>query len=368
MKDEALDLSDSAEKPDMMAEIDRLREEIGKECREKEDLKRAVDYLQGELRSEEEGRVHYFRFCTMQLNDFEYYTGYHYGSFLMLCTFLIPNGEPPFQHSKPLNCLSKLTFQDQLLVVLMKLRQDFDFRHLATLFGISSEDCCAIFSDWMNYMFYKFGSVPTSIWPHRDKILEIMPTEFKLDFPRTMSIIDVTEVEIHTPQTSRTESQGQFCSDKTSTTLKGVIGVDPTGAITFVSMLHFSSTSNKDLVKLCGLYHILKQLLQSGVIKEGDGIMAGKDFPIEKEIESLGLKLNIPPVSQLSTSEMSASDVMLMNKIALHHVGVEQAIARVKQFKILSSRSSLGLFKSVNQIWRVCCLLTNFMPFLIKKD
>ncbi|XP_064612603.1 uncharacterized protein LOC135476498 [Liolophura sinensis] len=368
VKDESLELSDSAKKPDMMAEIDRLREEIARVCLEKEDLQRAVEYLQHELRAKEETKVHYFRFSTLQLKDFEYYTGYLYESFLELSKFLIPSDEAPFQHSKPLNCLSELTFQDQLLLVLMKLRQDFDFRHLATLFGTSSQDCCGVFSDWMNYMFYKFGSVPTSIWPHRDTIIENMPTEFKQDFPNTLSIIDVTEVKIQRPQTVRTESQSQFYSDKTCTTLKGIIGVDPRGAITFVSMLHYSSMSNKDLVKLCGFYRILKQLLQSGVMKEGDGIMAGKDFPIEKEIQNLGLELNVPPIAPSSTSEMSASDVTQMNKIAKHHVHVEQAIARIKEFKILSSKSSLGLFKSVNQIWRVCCLLTNFMPFLTNKD
>ena len=63
---------------------------------------------------------------------------------------------------------------------------------------------------------------------------------------------------------------------------------------------------------------------------------------------------------------MKPSDVSKTVKIAKHRVHVERAIARVKQFKILSGKISLSSFGSINQIWLTCCMLTSFMPFLIQ--
>lgn len=53
--------------------------------------------------------------------------------------------------------------------------------------------------------------------------------------------------------------------------------------------------------------------------------MADKGFRIEKEIEAVGLQLNI--------------------KIGKHRVHVVCVISRIKQFKILSGKISLSFFK-----------------------
>ena len=102
-------------------------------------------------------------------------------------------------------------------------------------------------------------------------------------------------------------------------------------------------------------------------IKPGDGIMADQGFRIPDDVENLGLVLNIPPFAT-SGCQMKASDVTLTEKIAKHRVHVERAIARVKQFKILSGKIKLGLFSILNQIWLNFCFLTNFMPFLINDE
>ena len=57
-------------------------------------------------------------------------------------------------------------------------------------------------------------------------------------------------------------------------------------------------------------------------MKEGDGVMADKGFPIEKVIEAVGLKLNIPPFTSC-TSQMTTSEVSETIKIAKHRVHVE---------------------------------------------
>ena len=99
-------------------------------------------------------------------------------------------------------------------------------------------------------------------------------------------------------------------------------------------------------------------------MKRGDGIMVDKGFHIEKEIQELGLQLNIPPFAP-SQGQMSPGDVARTKLIAAHRVHVERAISRVKKFKILSQRFNLSQLKLVNPIWFVCCALTSFMPMLI---
>ena len=94
--------------------------------------------------------------------------------------------------------------------------------------------------------------------------------------------------------------------------------------------------------------------------------MADKGFNIEADVESIGLKLNIPPFAH-SGKQMNQHDALYTKKIAMHRVHVERAIRRIKSFKILSGRIPLSMMSIVNQIWYVCSFLTNFMPQCIKK-
>ena len=62
----------------------------------------------------------------------------------------------------------------------------------------------------------------------------------------------------------------------------------------FTSASFSGSTSDKDICKEGCFFKILEAFLKSGKLKQGDGIMTDKGFKIEKELESLGLRLNIP--------------------------------------------------------------------------
>lgn len=295
--------------------------------------------------------------------DYQYYTGFSMERFNHVYNFLVPSEEKdPVKWSKSVKGARKLCSRDQLLLVLIKLRQNFDFKHIAHLFEISSQDCSAIFSHWINYMYFRLGSL--NIWPSRETLEDNMPANFKADYPDTFVIIDCTELKVQKP--SSLNRQSQCYSDyKSCTTLKGLVGVDPRGSIIFSSMLYTGSISDKDITISSGFIDLLSELVKSGKLRRGDGVMADKGFPIEKEIEAVGLKLNIPPFAP-SAAQMKPSDVTKTVKIAKHRVHVERAIARVKQFKILSRKISLSFFSSINQIWLTCCMLTSFMPFLIQ--
>ncbi|KAJ8299946.1 LOW QUALITY PROTEIN: hypothetical protein KUTeg_021465 [Tegillarca granosa] len=292
--------------------------------------------------------------------SFKYYSGFSHERFMNIYNFLVKDETLPFKPSVAVKCIKSMPVKDQLLLTLMKLRQNFDNIHLANLFLFIHR--IVIFSNWINFMFFHFGSV--SIWPHRDVIIQNMPSKFKCDFPETMIILDGTKMKIQRPTALTTQSQ-MYSDYKSATTVKGLIGVDPRGSVTFISMLFSGAISDKAISSQSGLFDTMRKMIDCGMLKEGDGVMVDKGFNIREEIEMLGLRLVIPPNAPCE-GQMPAADVAMTKKIAAHRVHVERAISRIKKFKILSNRIDLSIFSSINQIWFVCCFLTNFMGLLIR--
>lgn len=56
--------------------------------------------------------------------------------------------------------------------------------------------------------------------------------------------------------------------------------------------------------------------------------MVDKGFLIEKEVEEIGLQLNIPPFAR-ANRQMPHADVEMTKRIAKHRVHVERAIAKI---------------------------------------
>lgn len=301
---------------------------------------------------------------SIKYDEFKYYTGLNREQFTKFYLFIVPQrvNETPFSMSRTVSSQKKMTNEDQVLLVMIKLRHNFDFHHIGHLFGISQQDASTIFRNWIQYMFHRCASV--CIWPHRSKIIERMPDKFKEDFPNTLVIIDGTEMRIQRPSSMTRQSQS-YSDYKSSNTLKGLVGIDPRGTVIFISMLFSGSISDKELTNKSGFLKTLEYFKKSGKVLDGDGVMVDKGFRIEEEVEQLGLKLNIPPFAK-SGCQMSAGDIKMTEKIARHRVHVERAIARIKMYKILSNRVDLKLFASIGHIWYVCCFATNFMNFLIK--
>jgi len=257
-------------------------------------------------------------------DNFKYYTGFVYIQFMNIFKFLVPNKfECPINFPRTISSISAIRMEDQFLLTMVKLRLNLQFKHLGNLFGISAQDAGALFRVWINYKFYRFGSVV--VWPERQVLKDNMPKKFREDFPNTFLILDGTEIKVQKPSSLR--SQSQCYSDyKSATTLKALVGIDARGSFTFISMLYSGSISDKEITKASGLLEMLQQLLDCGRLRPGDGVMVDKGFLIKDEIEKLGLRLYIPPFAP-GAGQMSAGDVALTKKIASHRVHVERAIS-----------------------------------------
>ena len=95
--------------------------------------------------------------------------------------------------------------------------------------------------------------------------------------------------------------------------------------------------------------------------------MADRGFTIDEELKQLKVELNIPAFlggrGQLTKAEVKESQT-----IASVRIHVEQAISRIKKFRIIRNEILLTFHGNINQIWTVCCLLCNFMPLLIQSS
>ncbi len=284
-----------------------------------------------------------------------YYTGISsYQLFLALLNYLVPDRDASC--IKYDNVSRKyLPLEDQLLMVLSKLRRNLGHRDLAFRFGKSASGITRLFKTWINYMYLRLGSL--SLWPHRDILIANSPSDFLEAFPNVIVIIDGTEIYTEKPSDLRLQSQ-MYSNYKSHNTLKGLIGVDQRGGIIFISQLMDGSISDKEIVKESGFIDIIKQKLDTGELLASDQVMADKGFPVGVLSNDMGISLIIPPFAS-SAQQMCAADVIATKKIAQFRINVERAMARIKKFKILSNIVPMSILGSINQIWTVSYILAN---------
>ena len=87
--------------------------------------------------------------------------------------------------------------------------------------------------------------------------------------------------------------------------------------------------------------------------------MVDKGFLIHDLLEPLGCTLIIPPFLSANV-QFDEQEVRKMNETARLRVHFERAIRRCKEYHIFDRPIPLNLAGTINQIWTVCCLLTNF--------
>ena len=93
--------------------------------------------------------------------------------------------------------------------------------------------------------------------------------------------------------------------------------------------------------------------------------MTDKGFDIEDLLMSKQVSLNLPPFlrAKLNSQPRRFLRTKTIAKVRIH---VERAIRRIKEFHLFDSDISLSTLGSLNQLYTVACLLTNFQGALIK--
>ena len=105
-------------------------------------------------------------------------------------------------HAKPgrkraLNC------ENELLLVLARLRQGLSLEDLAFRFKVSVSSVSGIISTWVPFLGRELASL--IYWPRKDELQLFYPEAFK-QFPHVSSIIDCTEIFLERPSMADTQA------------------------------------------------------------------------------------------------------------------------------------------------------------------
>ena len=242
-----------------------------------------------------------------------------------------------------------LTPLEEFFLVLTRLRLGLMEQDLAYRFGVSQSTVSRVTISWINFMFLHFKQV--SLWPSKEMVQSYMPKVFREQYPSTRVIIDATEVYVEQPHLPELQ-QMTFSSYKNDNTYKALIGISPSGTITFVSKLFPGSISDKQLTYKSGILDLLEP---------GDSLMADKGFDIEEYLIPLGVKLNIPPFLRGKT-QFDHSELVKTRCVASLRIHVERAMERIKNFHIFDRTLPVTLTGIADRMFFVCCFLLNFHP------
>lgn len=252
----------------------------------------------------------------------------------------------------PLTRPTKLLPIDELFLFLNYLATGCPQRELSHKFNIHRATVSRIIVTWANFLYTLLGSV--SIWMSSGAVKVNRPKDFDGLYENTQVILDCTEIKCQTPSSLLLQSE-VFSTYKSHCTFKALIGMSPHGALTFVSALFEGSISDKELFCHSGIIPLLTSDMD---------LMVDKGFLIDELVPG-----NVHrPAFMSKQAQMPEVDVLRTQSVARLRVHVERLIRRVKENKLFDTVIPLSISGSINQIFTVACLLTNYQyGRLVKK-
>lgn len=182
-----------------------------------------------------------------------------------------------------------------------------------------------------------------------------MPDCF-VEFKEMRIVLDCTEVQLEichcTTCCILTYYKGMH-------TAKVLVGISPTGLLTFVSDGFGGRTSDKACVEKSGMLNKLNSFR--------DDIMVDKSFNLDDICGKAGTEIVQPPFLR-HESQLSAEDAGKTLKIARARVHVERAIQRMKVFKVLKGPIPWELVGSLDQILVTIAGIENLSSSILSED
>lgn len=247
---------------------------------------------------------------------------------------------------------SEMPLEDKILLVLIKLKTGLPFNSIAAFYNIHERTAARIFDNIITHIYET--TKDWIIFPSKNAIQDTMPSSFKAHYPNCRIIIDCTEMRTETPPTVQ-QRVHMYSNYKSSFTVKYLIGIAPSGLITFISRGYGGRATDAFITNDCGILDKLE---------DGDVILADKGFPNIKLNEQILLVM--PPFAKRNQKQFSAEEVQETYKVASVRIHVERAIQRLKIFRLIGSRIAIDMIPRLDMVMHVCAVLVNLGPPLIK--
>ena len=126
---------------------------------------------------------------------------------------------------------SVFPLREQLFVTLMRLRRGLEEEVLADMLHVSQSTISRLLSTWISFLYLRLTSIP--IWPTPEAVKRHLPPAFKSSYLNTFIIVDCSELRCEVPSSLPLQSQ-LYSSYKLHTTLKGLVGITPSGAVSLI--------------------------------------------------------------------------------------------------------------------------------------
>ena len=239
-----------------------------------------------------------------------------------------------------------ITHENHLLLVL--LRHGYVNKDLALRFNINVTNISNIFRTYLKALSDILKNF--IVWPEREALRRNLPSSFK-NFKNCVCIIDCTEVFIERPFNLNARAQ-TFSNYKSRNSIKYLIGITSSGAVSFLSAGWSGRASDKEIT------------LNSGFLDKvtfGDCVLADRGFLIEEKLATRGAVLRVPAFTR-GKVQMSAKDVDMSRQIAHVQIHVEQVIGQLKKFHILNSVIPISQVDLTDDIMIVSSGIINLSP------
>ena len=141
---------------------------------------------------------------------------------------------------------------------------------------------------------------------------------------------------------------------KSHNTVKFLVGISPTGYITFLSSCYGGRASDRFVCQDSNFYDGLDLY---------DEVMADRGFQIHEELMMKFCKLTVPPGARVK-SQMTTAEVKKTKEVANLRIHVERAINRIKTYRILQTVMPITILHHCDDIIKVCAALCNLKPLL----
>lgn len=196
------------------------------------------------------------------------------------------------------------------------------------------------------------------LWLNKEAVTHYMPLDFNDKYPQTRVIIDATECPIRKPHLPTTQ-QITFSSYKNRNTIKFLVGLAPSGLISYISPCYGGSASDRQIIER-------SQILNR--FNYNDEIMVDKGLNVQDILLSNGVKVNIGTYFFLKGNQIDPNTLTRDRKIARKRVHVVRTIGMLKTYKILTNPMNQSEALLSSDITFVVAMLVNFRSNIMNKN
>ncbi|XP_051803372.1 uncharacterized protein LOC127533698 [Acanthochromis polyacanthus] len=257
-----------------------------------------------------------------------------------------------------------LTGFQQLLITIMRLKENLTASFLSYLFGVHTSTVSRVFTYVINVL--NEILVPACVlWPKREHVQTSMPMCFRKSFKHCMSVIDCFEIFIDKPKDLKARAQ-TYSQYKSHNTMKYLISITPQGVISFISKGWGGRSTDAHITANSGFLDHLQP---------GDVVLADRGFTIQNQVGLYCAKVEIPAFTR-GKKQLGAAELEDTRRLAAVRIHVERVIGQARsKYKMLKGPVPISLlstddtdYTTLDKIVRVACALTNLCPSVVPTD